>query len=104
VCVYVRVRACMCVRACACVCVYVCVYVRVCVCMRVPQVQFALLSFAAAFALDEHAPELSTDPSRGLLGWTCATLPGRLPAQLWLALVCDYLGNVGLVAVMKYVT
>ena len=30
-------------------------------------------------------------------------LPGRLLAQLWLAVVVDYSGNVGFVAVLKYV-
>uniref|UniRef100_A0A7S2J176 EamA domain-containing protein n=1 Tax=Haptolina brevifila TaxID=156173 RepID=A0A7S2J176_9EUKA len=30
-------------------------------------------------------------------------MPGRLFAQLWLAFVVDYSGNVGLIAVMKYV-
>ena len=30
-------------------------------------------------------------------------LPSRLPTQLWLAVIVDYSGNVGLLAVMKYV-
>ena len=43
------------------------------------------------------------DPDRGYLGWLDASRTGRLPAQIWLAVVVDYCGNLGFIAVMKYV-
>jgi drug/metabolite transporter (DMT)-like permease len=66
--------------------------------------QLTCYSLAAAYFTDDAPPEiLSFDPVRGLFGWVWPALPGRLFAQLWLAVVVDFAGNVGLIAVMKYV-
>ena len=64
---------------------------------------FTACSLVAAYTLDASPPSLSTDPEVGLFGWAVVALPGRLLSQLWLAAIVDYSGNVGLVAVMKYV-
>ena len=66
--------------------------------------QLTCYCLVAAYFLDASPPILlSSDPTVGLFGWTWISLPGRLFAQLWLAVVVDLTGNVGLVTVMKYV-
>ena len=65
--------------------------------------QFGFYCTLAAFYLDESPPEFSFDPTRGYFGWLVPSLPGRLIAQIWLAVVVDWLGNVCFIVVMKYV-
>ena len=65
-------------------------------------VQFAVYSAAAAFFLDDSPPDLIAplDPARGFFGWLHPRLIGP---QLWLAVVVDLCGNLGFIAVLKYV-
>ena len=64
--------------------------------------QFAVYCFVASCVYDTSIPELSFDPNRGMLGWL-QPQPSRLPTQLYLAVVFDFMGNFGFIAVMKYV-
>jgi len=67
-------------------------------------VQFAALCFAAAYFFDEAPPSLAHpfDDQRGVVGWLTPQ-PARLLVQLWLAIVVDLTGNLGFIAVMKFV-
>ena len=67
-------------------------------------VQFAALCLAAAVLFDDQPPSFLAplDVEHGVIGWL-SPLPGRLPIQLWLAVVVDLAGNLGFIAVMKYV-
>ena len=42
------------------------------------------------------------DPQHGVFGWMQLS-PGRLGCQVWITVAADLVGNLGLVAVMKYV-
>ena len=66
--------------------------------------QFALLCVGASFMIDETPPSFSEpwDEQSGILGWL-NLVPGRFGVQLWLALIVDLAGNLGFVAVMKFV-
>jgi NDP-sugar pyrophosphorylase family protein/drug/metabolite transporter (DMT)-like permease len=66
--------------------------------------QFAVLSLAAAHVFDDAPPSFTApfDEETGILGWMLPS-PARLPVQLWLALVVDLAGNLGFIAVMKFV-
>ena len=64
--------------------------------------QYTLFCMVAAYAFDEATPTLSADPIHGLLGWTSPTGP-RLLSQLWMLGAVDLLGNMGYIAVLKYV-
>jgi len=66
--------------------------------------QFAALCLGAAYFFDEAPPSFAApfDEDRGILGWLLP-VPARLPVQLWLALVVDLAGNLGFIAVMKFV-
>jgi len=64
--------------------------------------QYTLYCLGAAYLFDEAMPTLSTDPARGLFGWINPTGP-RLLAQLWMFGAVDLLGNMGYIAVLKYV-
>mgnify|MGYP006150579151 CR=1 FL=1 len=64
--------------------------------------QYTIYCVTAAYAFDEKAATLSAEASLGLLGWTRPTGP-RLLAQLWMLGAVDLLGNMGYIAVLKYV-
>eukprot|EP00965_Chrysotila_dentata_P247360 6207699-Pleurochrysis_carterae.AAC.3 len=65
--------------------------------------QFFLYNILLANLLDETAPVLlSTDPKAGFFGWLNMH-PSRFVVQLYMAAVVDYAGNLGFIAVMKYV-
>ena len=66
--------------------------------------QFAALCLAAAYVFDDAPPTWADpfDETRGVLGWLAPTR-ARLPVQLWLAVVVDLAGNLGFIAVMKFV-
>ncbi|KDO29413.1 hypothetical protein SPRG_05950 [Saprolegnia parasitica CBS 223.65] len=56
-----------------------------------------LLLLPLLYATD--AVSLSTDPTHGLFGWVDLT---RLPLELYLVTVCDFIGGMGYVRVLKY--
>ncbi|EQC37261.1 hypothetical protein SDRG_05485 [Saprolegnia diclina VS20] len=56
-----------------------------------------LLLLPLLYATD--AISLSTDPNHGLFGWVDLT---RLPLELYLVTVCDFIGGMGYVRVLKY--
>eukprot|EP00965_Chrysotila_dentata_P237041 6201652-Pleurochrysis_carterae.AAC.1 len=64
--------------------------------------QFTLYNLPLALLLNEGPVLFSADPQNGLFGWLYPH-PGRILAQLWMAALVDWAGNLGFIAVMKYV-
>lgn len=64
--------------------------------------QYTLYCLGAAYVYDGATPTLSTDPAHGLFGWINPTGP-RLLSQLWMLGAVDLLGNMGYIAVLRYV-
>ncbi|KAL1523394.1 hypothetical protein AB1Y20_018336 [Prymnesium parvum] len=65
--------------------------------------QFAVYCTILAFFMDDPPPvEMSLDEATGYLGWLNPT-PRRLYAQLFIAVVCDWAGNMSWIVSMKYV-
>ena len=65
-------------------------------------VQYGALCLVASCVLDPTPPRLSFDEQRGVFGWLHPSV-ARLGCQLWFVVFVDICGNLGLVAVMKYV-